>query len=58
MPKTLYGVLWHMFMIHLLSTLLITLFTIALIKCSICHIICLFSFFHIITFIFPVPVIC
>ena len=33
-PKTLFGVLNYLFLIHSFSTLVITLFTIALIKCS------------------------
>ena len=34
-PKTLYDVLPHLFLIHSFSTLLITLFIIAFIKCSV-----------------------
>ena len=54
MPKTLYGVLPHLFLIHSILTLLITLFTITLIKSSVylysMFYLCLF--FHKVTFIF------
>ena len=36
--KTLYDVLFHLFLIHSFCPLLITVFTIALIKCSAHHI--------------------
>ena len=41
-PNVLYGVLQHLFLNHLFSTLLITLFTFALIKC---YVRIIFNFF-------------
>ena len=50
-PNVLHGVLQHLFLIHLFSTLLITLFTFALIKCYVRIIFTiLFLFFHKTTF--------
>ena len=51
-PNVLYGVLQHLFLNHLFSTLLITLFTFALIKCYVRIIFNFFFFFflHKITF--------
>ena len=51
-PNVLYGVLQHLFLNHLFSTLLITLFTFALIKCYVRIIFnfFFFFFFHKITF--------
>ena len=44
-PNVLYGVLQHLFLNHLFSTLLITLFTFALIKCYVRIIFNFFFFF-------------